>query len=169
DLVTLFALPDELSPLRPRRPAPSREYQLAWIATLIEGAKSLRGDEPHTCAYLANAALCTALGLAQKQPPEPELWDLTARSRAEKANAWRLLGYTAEAIEQREEARKEALQGTGDRRLIAEIASLEVSVFIAARQFERAEELLDLLEDRHREEGDLAALGSIYMQQGNAA
>src|SRR6185295_18744409 len=58
DLVTLFALPDELSPLRPRRPAPSREYQLAWIATLIEGAKSLRGDEPHTCAYLANAALC---------------------------------------------------------------------------------------------------------------
>ena len=167
DLVTLFTLPDELAARRPRRPEPTREYQLAWIGTLTEGAKSMRGDEPHTGAYLANAALCSALALAEKQPPEPELWDLTARARAEKANAWRLLGYTAEAIEQLELARTEALQGTGDPRLIAEIASLEASVFIAARQFERAEELLDLLEDRYRQEGDMAALGKILMQRGN--
>src|SRR6185295_9736077 len=143
---------------RARRPAPAAAGAHARIPARLDRHPD-RGGEIDARRRAAHRRLPRALALAEKQPPEPELWDLTARARAEKANAWRLLGYTAEAIEQLELARTEALQGTGDPRLIAEIASLEASVFIAARQFERAEELLDLLEDRYRQEGDMAALG----------
>jgi hypothetical protein len=157
------------STIKPPRPEDPRFVQLAWVDRLIGVARLLRGGGLSDYSHFAAEALDAALALASREPVESALWDLVARARAERANAWRLTGSTKEAIGELEAARLEAGNGSEGLPLIVEIASLEASAFMDARQFEWADTLLKQLEHLHRTTSDIGALGKVLMQRGSVA
>lgn len=143
--------------------------QVTWVDRLIRVARSLRGGALADYTHFATEALDAALALAEQMPDEATLWDLAARARAERANAWRLAGSTQAAIGELEAARLEARKGSEGLPLIVEIASLEASAFLDARQFDQASTLLFQLEAFHRAADNSEALGRTLMQTGNVA
>ncbi|MEP7012831.1 MAG: hypothetical protein ABJC13_21115 [Acidobacteriota bacterium] len=143
--------------------------KLAWVDRLVRVARSMRGGSLADYTQFATEALDAALALAEREPNETLLWDLAARSRAERANAWRLAGSTQAAIAELEAARQEAGKGSEGLPLLVEIASLEASAFMDGRQLGQAEILLAQLETFHRATGDYEALGRTLMQIGNVA
>ncbi len=166
ELLAILISPPGIAPQRPKL---SRELQIALIEGLIQAARSERGGHLPTYLKFAALAFSSAKELAKKKKPEPHLRDLIALARAERANAWRLSGFTQAAIGELELARKEAHRGTNDLRLIDQISSLAASVYTDARQFDRAESILLVLEEHHREAGEEAELGRVLMSLGNVA
>ncbi len=161
--------PGAVSTAGPPKPQDPLWAQLAWVDRLVRVARSMRGGALPDYTHFAAEALDAALALAERETDETLLWDLAARARAERANAWRLAGSTQAAIGELETARLEARKGSEGLPLIVEIASLEASAFMDARQFECADMLLKQLDAVQRTTGDIGALGKVLMQRGSVA
>jgi tetratricopeptide (TPR) repeat protein len=149
-----------------RRPA-TRNPLL--VEGLLEEACRVRGASPQLAREVTEAAVLASHRVHPRHG-RPLCWRLQKRAEAHRANVLRLLGElpAADAAWRRinEHIAVEPIDVPDEE---AELRSLEASLRIDLRQFERAEVLLERAEGLYREVGDWVGVARVLMKRGSAA
>lgn len=142
----------------------------ALIDALIAEARRALGNDPYDALAWLELVTCVIHRLITAGFPEPLLGPGRLRLAAHRANAYRVAGDLPEA-----DRRFLALSTHPYRRELArleieaELLSLEASLRIDLRQFERAEDLLLTAADLYGRVGDRVGMARVLMQRGSVA
>lgn len=110
---------------------------------LLRRGFELRFTEPRTMRWLIYNAVQTAESLRPEEHGPAAVLDLQAWAWAHLANAYKVTGEYSEAETAMARARALLRRGSGDLRLLAEVAKLEASLRTYQRRLPEASELLD--------------------------
>lgn len=133
---------------------------------LLERSWDLRHDNPHQMLELANYAVLLADRLSPEGHDPKKLIDLRCRAWAALGNAFR----TNDDLQAAEWAFSRAAEilpeGTGDKRVAAELLDFQASLYCAQRQFPLAFEALDVVHVIRRQLGEDHLAGRALISKG---
>ncbi|MFL6237653.1 MAG: hypothetical protein ACJ76N_31335 [Thermoanaerobaculia bacterium] len=148
----------------------SRQVQALYgpplVEALLQRGFELRYTQPRGMRWLAYNAVKAAEELRPEEHAPALILDLQARAWAALANAYKVNEEYGEAEAAFARARDVLRHGSGDPRLLADVAVLEASLLSSCRRLRAARELLDGAHRLYLKLGDRHLAGQALLSKG---